>query len=176
MRQFLERNYVSTFILSVVTISTLGVLFLVRPALERFDNARREARTSEAEYQAISERLARARAHASEAGQLTPEDQTKLRGLFVESPETATLLTLLHEHSTASRFLLTSLEVNGQPTRNASPGPAGPLEEVHVQAQVKGGGYRELKELFKLLTISTPLTEISSFTFDQKSALSLIHI
>lgn len=92
----------------------------------------------------------------------------KLHALFAQAPEFAHLAVLINRNSADSRWLLATLQIAGQDSRTEA-ASAGPLEDIAVQLQLKGGGYRELKEFLRLTTVSIPMLELTSFTFDPAS-------
>ena len=153
-------------IVLIIVCGTLGVLFLLRPSLEEFRVARADGVSAEHEYGDTMAHLEELKTLQTELTRVDASQMDKLQQLFLTPPEIAYLTTLLSNHAQAATFLLTSLELTASPSALVK----GPLEEVGIQLQLRGGGYRELKEFFKLVSISVPLLDMSSFTFDPASA------
>ena len=139
---------------------------MFRPSLEAFRLAREDQVLAEQEYSAAMTNLEELKTLRSQLARVDASQIVKLQELFLTPPELAYLTVLLSGHAQASRFLLTSLELSAPA---AAAQAKGPLAETGIQIQLRGGGYRELKEFFKLISISVPLLDMNSFTFDPQS-------
>lgn len=164
---FLKRYSLATPLLLIIIVGVLGWTLILRPALKDFRLARQELRAAQEQAAKTQARLKELRGLQTQAQLGTPAEVEKLQALFVQPPELATLLQILEQNAKTARFVLVSLEVGQERSARAS---SGPLQELLVQVQLKGGGYQELKEFLKLTTQTTPLLEVSSFTLDPKSA------
>lgn len=169
MEKFFQRHIILIIVVSIVALGTLGFLFALRPALESFRLARAESARIEAEYQSALERLQKATAFTEQLNVASLPEITKLRSMFVTNPEPAYFLNLLKDKAQRSRFLLNSLEI-GASDLNSAAAASGPIVDVGVQVQLKGGGYAELRELLKSLTVSVPILDVVAFTFDPKGS------
>lgn len=168
MPKFFQQHAIVALILLIIIVGTLGFMAVLRPAVDAFRLARAEAGRVEKEYVAVSRRLEQASAFVDQLNAASPAELKKLRGMFLMNPEPAYILNLISERAQLNRFLLTTLEVGGE--SEGAQQKTGPLQEIGIQAQLKGGGYTELKELLKSLTRAVPLIELVSFTFEPRSS------
>lgn len=153
--------------LLIAAAGAIVVIWVLIPSFGAYGQAREGQRRAEKEYFAAKSRLEDLRAFDKQLQGINPEDIAKLNALFLSSPELPRILTLFETRAQAARFLLTTLEMGEKTAVELS---GGPLQEVNIRAQLQGGGYREFKEFLKLLAVSVPLIDITSFTFSSTSA------
>lgn len=155
-------------VLLIIVIGSVGFALVLRPSLEAFRLARNEANDAAVDAKGISETLAKMKVLIGQATLGSPAEIEKLKGIFIGSPELAYVLTSVPKYAEATRFLITSLDVGAAPAGRTP--VVGPLRQIPITAQLKGGGYNELKEFLKLMTTSVPVYDVTSFTFDPDAA------
>jgi len=158
---------------AIIAVGIGGYFFGVRSNIAEFRSANGELAKFKETREVTQEKIVEARAVAAQATAGTPAEIIKLQSLFVRQSEIAELINIIGNRAQTARFLLTNLEIS---TEKAERNDARALQTVRAQAQLKGGGYRELKELLKLLTVAVPLLEVNSFTFDPKSTTVSINL
>lgn len=152
----------------IIIFGSAGFAFVLRPSLEAFRIARNAVNETALQVKELDENLSKMQALTAQATLGSAAEIEKLKRIFIGSPELAYVLTSIPKYAEATRFLVTSLDVGASPAGRT---PAtGPLRQIPIQVQLKGGGYRELKEFLKLMTTSIPLFDITSLTFDPDSA------
>ena len=154
--------------LLIIIVGTVGFTLVLRPSLESFRIARTAAKDAAGQAQTVADMLTKMQARNTQAALGSPAEIEKLKALFIGSPELAYVLTSIPRYAEATRFLITALDVGSASSPRAE--ATGPLRVIPIQAQLKGGGYNEFKEFLKMMTASTPLYDVISFTFDPKSA------
>lgn len=160
------QHYLSiTLIFLIAIVGTLGFTFALKPSLEVYQSTRDQFNEIEQNIHKVKLRYEELQKIKTELDRLAISEIEKLNSFFVVQPEIAQLISVIKKRAQDARFLLTSLEVN--PGRKDSKN--GPVQEINVQLQMKGGGYDELKEFLRLITRTVPLIDISSFTFDPRS-------
>lgn len=164
--KFLQTHALLVLVIVAILIGTAGVSFFLRPALEVFRVARIAAAKVAEEYETAARRLKDIEQFSEGVRATSPADIEKLRAFFLASPEMSYGVTALYERARSARFLLTSLEISSAVGRGASTGALRPLA---IQAQLKGGGYQDLKVLLNELGSTVPLFDLASFTFDPRS-------
>lgn len=166
----------AVLILAIIIAGTLMFIFALQPSLEVFRLARQQANDIEAQYQSLSSRMERASAISVQTQTGAPAEIEKLQSIFIKPPELAHLMAVLETNAKTARFLVTALEIGSESSATGARVETGPLRQINVHLQIKGGGYKNLKEFFKLITLAVPLLDVSSFTFDPKSASASINI
>lgn len=166
--EFLRTHTLLVLVIVAILIGTAGVSFFLRPSLEVFRVARIEAAKMAEEYETAARRLKDIAQFSEGVRATSPADIEKLRAFFLASPEMSYGVTALYERARSARFLLTSLEISSAVGRGAPTG-ALPLRPLAIQAQLKGGGYQDLKVLLNELGSMVPLFDLASFTFDPRS-------
>ena len=156
----------------VVLVGTFGFSLFLKPNLDRFQGARLELKERQVQYQKESARLQELKSIESQLGAISSDELKKLKAFFVEPPEVAHILGVLADRVAASGFFIGSLEVG----RARETEIKGPLEDVSIQVQLKGGGYRELKQLLYLISQTVPLLDFASFAFQPQNALVSLNI
>lgn len=167
----INKYYLPVAVLLIAIVGTLNLMFLLRPSLEAFRIARLQSSDANEQYESIISRLKATQLLNEQLNTIAPREITKLQSIFLNKPELAYLLEVMRKNAQATRFLLTALSIAEveEPT-------GGAVKEVAVQAQLEGGGYRELKEFLRLITTGVPLLEISSFTYDPNGAMLALNL
>ncbi|MDO8504999.1 MAG: hypothetical protein Q7S48_00235 [bacterium] len=169
------RYFLVVSVLLIIIAGSAGFAFVLRPSLEVFRIARDKAKETAVEVKNLEDALAKMQTLTTQATLGSSAEVEKLKGMFISSPELAFVLTSLPKYAAATRFLITSLAMDASVAPRAGLS-AGPLRQIPIQVQLKGGGYGELKEFLKLITTSTPIYEVTSFTFDPRSASLSINL
>lgn len=172
MFQKFFQQYLSIFLIFLIAIvGTLGFTFILRPALGAYQIASSQRGDFEQAVQKANARDKELQDLKTQLQRLSASELEKLNYFFVSPPELVYLLSAIKSRAQSARFLLTSMEISAVSSEKDTKGP---LQNVAVQAQLKGGGYSELKEFLRLMSRATPLMDISSFTYDPSStSLSL---
>lgn len=171
IKALFNKYYLPIAVLLIVIAGTLGFTFILRPSIESFRVARLQVSDINDQYEAVYSRFETAQMLEEQLIAIAPREIEKLQSMFIDTPELAHLLGVIQKNAQATRFLLTALEVGG-----AKEEVTGPLKDLAVQAQLEGGGYRELKEFLRLVTVSVPLLEINSFTYSPNGAMLSLNL
>ncbi|MBI2552528.1 hypothetical protein HYW17_04505 [Candidatus Uhrbacteria bacterium] len=155
-----------------VLVGTIGFSVLLRPGLDRFQEIRAELNGRQRDYQDARTRFGELSEIENRLKAISPDELKKLKAFFVEAPEVAHLLNALADRAAAAGFFIGSLEVG----RARETEITGPLTDVSIQVQLKGGGYRELKQLLYLLSKTVPLLDFTSFAFQPQNALVSLNL
>ncbi|GEM_PF-4788730 len=166
--QFLQRHTMVLWIVLTVVVGSLGTTFWIRPSIAAFGQAREKLHQTQQESQTAAEQLAKIDEIGAQLSTIAPEDIAKINNFFVASPELGSILGVLQQKANQTDWVLTSLDIGRVEQR--SDRAQGPLGDIAITAQLKGGGYEQLKALLTAITMSVPVFDVTSLSFDPKSA------
>lgn len=149
-----------------------GVIFLAMPAVGNLREANNKQRELSEKARMLRDKSGELDNLQSRVQNIAAEDIEKVRGFFLDPPEIAYVATAIDKYATASRLFLSSFSLSEPP---AGVETVGPLREIQLQAQFKSGSYRGLKEFLRFMTLSVPVFEVSSFTFEPRSATASVN-
>jgi len=164
MHKLFEKHFIVLLVPTIVVLGTVGMMFFLVPGLEQFRVTRGEMVQAETQYQLVDAKRSALSQFQTSIASLPPAEVKKLSTIFLHSPELSYLLPLFESRAAAASFSLRSFDVAS--TKEGQ----GSASSVTIQAHFKGGGYKEFKELLQLFTVSVPLIDITSFTFDPRAA------
>lgn len=168
---FAKRYLIFVLAAAVIAAGSGAFILLIRPRIALRAEAREKLAQAREVYNGAYARVGVIGEFSKELQSVPDSSIALLRALFVWPPPMAAIASALNTRATASRFLLTAVEISEESARG---GKQGPLRTVSVNVRMNGGGYRELKEVIGRITRATPLLDLDSFTFDSRSlALTL---
>ncbi len=165
------KNYLLVLLLILVLV--FGIFLLILPTARNLRAVRSSRDLTAQEVRDFNGQLIEMRALQEKIQGLGATDLAKLRALFVDRPEIAYVANVIEKYATDSKWFLNSFALSDVVANDKQ---TGPLLDINIQAQMHGGGYRELKEFLRFMTLATPLVEVSSFTFEPKSASTSINL
>lgn len=169
-----ETNRSHSFLILLLAVA-VGIGLLVggiRPALRASKAASSEREKVRAQAQALTERLARAQEGAASLRSLDPALVGRVSSLIASGAEEELFVFTLDSLALTNNFVLTSLEVapaKGEASRGA-------LQDIQLTAQLKGGGYRDLKGFLANLTTTLPILDITALTYNPESATLTLNL
>lgn len=166
--QFLQRHSMVSWIIATIVVGSLGTTFWIRPSIAAFGQAREKLHETQQESQTAAERLVQIDEIGAQLSAIAPEDIAKINNFFVASPELGSILAVLQQKAKETDWFLISLDIGKVEQR--SDHAQGPLGDIAIVAQLKGGGYEQLKALLTAITMSIPVFDVTSLSFDPKSA------
>lgn len=163
------------YLLAILALAEIvvGIFLVIRPAIRQFRETINARQALLSQERVLNDKLEELNTLQSRVQTIAAADLAKLRGLFVDPPAIAYIGAALNKYATASKLFLASFSVSQAPGAQKS---TSPLAEIQLQAQLKGGGYREIKEFLRFLTLSVPIMEVSSFTFESRSASANVNL
>lgn len=164
MGQLLTRYAPAIIVGAIIIVGTLGIILIVMPAYDSFIYARDELRQANSALQSTEDRLAHLASIETVYENINPDDAKKISAIFVTPPELATIVHALDTAARKSRWALIAVDiVEG---RVGAADADKESMEIAIQAQLKGGGYAELRQFLAILAKMVPLLDVSSFSFN----------
>ncbi len=165
------KNHLLALLLILVLV--FGVFLFIFPAARNLRALRGSRDLAVQEVRDLNSQLIEMSTLQDKIKGLEASDLAKLRALFVDPPEIAYVANVIEKYATDSKWFLSSFTLGDLAANDKQ---TGPLRDINIQVQLRGGGYRELKEFLRFMTLATPLVEVSSFTFEPKSASTSINL
>ena len=167
-----QRIILLALVLSIMLVGTLIVVFVLRPSIDSYGLAKEESLKIKGAYEENVKIRDLAKTIQEQIETIAPAEIEKLNAMFLGSPELPTLVTMLSKRVEDSRLNLVSLAIGSGNIEKVQ----GAVEDTDIQMQVKGGRYVELRELLRLITRSTPVIEVKSFTFTPETASASLNL
>lgn len=169
---FLNRHAFALIIGSAIAAGTLGLILFIFPAYNSFIRASGEVRSANAALQSVKARVERLEGIAAAFESVNPDETRKISEFFAAAPELATAVHALDTIARKSRWVLIAVDLVENGLNEAARGS----NEIAIQAQFKGGGYPELRQLLALLANSVPILDVASFSFHPDNASVSVNI
>lgn len=158
--------------LLVIVGAVVLVFFVLLPGQRQARANRTTLLDAQSEQMELERLYSRAKTVSQTLRTIDAESRARLGQIFAVQPDLGTYGQLLNSLASANNFVLTSISV-GDNSKNES--MAG-LSEIQLTVQLKGGGYKDLKNLLADVTRAVPLIEVSSLTYSPESAVLALNL